>query len=205
MRVRHALLFLYLIMLSSAASAQVTTFCNTGSITINDNAVASVYPSAIAVSGQPVKLTSLTVTINGFSHQAAGDVGMVLVGPGGQAFLIQDDAGGASAVSNVNYTLSDSAAVSLPQNTAWAAGTYKPSAYFSGDSFASPGPGTTYSSPATAGTSTFNTIYLDTNPNGTWNLYVADFAAGNTGAIAGGWCVSISATLPVRLQSFSVD
>jgi subtilisin-like proprotein convertase family protein len=190
----------------SALAGGPPGFCNSSPITIADAATASVYPSAITVSGAPGNITGVTLTINGFSHDFPDDVGIVLVGPTGQALLLQSGAGDAAPVSNVSYSFDDAAAATLPDLAAWAGGSYKPTNYTGADNFPAPGPGTTYANPgpANTGTATLASAYAGTTSNGTWNLYVADFASGDDGAIAGGWCINFTGT-PVSLQSFSVD
>jgi subtilisin-like proprotein convertase family protein len=183
---------------SNLDSVLATTFTNASPITINDNSTATPYPSSISVSGLsgtiPSTSTAVMVTLNGFSHTFPNDVGIVLVGPTGAALLIQDgatDGTTGNPASNVTYTVSDSGATQLPSNTGLVNGTtYKPAAYFTGDSFPAPGPGTTYNSPAPAGTATFASTFGGTNPNGTWSLYIADFAAGDSGSISGGWTLT---------------
>lgn len=195
-----------LALFSSLAVAGGVSNCNAAAITIVDAAVADVYPSAIAVSGAPATISSVSVTINGFSHTFPDDVAMALVGPGGQALLLEDGAGDDPDMVGVTYTFADSGATQLPAATAWTAGTYKPTAFFTGDNFPAPGPGTTYGNPgpAGAGTATFSSVYGGTNANGTWNLYVEDLVGGDSGSISGGWCLAFAGT-PVTLQDFSVD
>ena len=65
-----------------------------------------------------------------------------------------------------------------------ATGTYKPSNYGTGDTFAAPAPAGPYASVL----STFN----GANPNGTWSLYVVDDAAGDSGTMSGGWELTIT-------------
>jgi hypothetical protein len=136
------------------------------------------------------------VTINGLTHTFTDDVGIVLVGPGGAALLVQDGAGDGT-VANVTYTLSDTGSTQLPATGIWGAGTYKPTSYYTDHSFPPPGPGTTYGNPGPAGgnSATFASIFGGINASGVWSLYVVDFAAGNSGMIAGGW--SLSFTLPI--------
>ncbi|MDQ6785760.1 MAG: VCBS repeat-containing protein, partial [Acidobacteriota bacterium] len=187
-------LFLILSAFAVAASAQ-TTFTNGNSITIADLSAANPYPSTIAVSGLsgtiPTTPGSIKVRLNNFSHTFPSDVGMVLVGPTGAAFLIQDSAGDDPDVINVTYTLSDDGTALLPFADAWGAGTYKPTAYFS-DSFPAPGPGVTYNAPQSEGTATFASTFGGTNPNGDWKLYIGDFSSGDSGSISGGWSLIIS-------------
>jgi subtilisin-like proprotein convertase family protein len=178
----------------------IVTFSNTAPIAIPDIGIATPYPSDITVAGLPNWPIAGTaeVTIHGLTHSFTGDVGIVLVGPGGTALLIQDGAGN-GAVANLTYTLSDTGAAQLPATGIWGPGTYKPTSYYTNHSFPPPGPGTAYGNPGPAGgnSATFASIFGGTNhPNGVWSLYVVDFEAGNSGTIAGGWSLSFSIPLP---------
>lgn len=187
-----------------------TTFTNATPITINDHAVASPYPSTILVSGLTGTVTHVKVTINGYSHTFSDDVAIALVGPGGGALLLQDGCGDA-AENNVTYSLDDNGATTLPNVDPWAAGTYKPTTYFTGDSFPPPGPGTTYGNPGPAGggTATFASTYNGIAPNGNWNLFVEDLVSGDTGTIAGGWSIDIQTNggtvAPQHVIDFDAD
>jgi subtilisin-like proprotein convertase family protein len=177
--------------------APAAIFTNSSPITINAVNNATPYPSSIVVSGLsgniPVTPGSVKVTINGFSHAFTPDVGIVLVGPTGAAYLLHDAAGFGSAMSNVTYTLSDTGVSQLPSTT-WVAGTYRPANYDSGNDFPSPGPGLAYASPGPTGggTATFASVFGGTAPNGTWNLFVRDFFTQNGGSIVGGWSIEIT-------------
>ena len=201
-------------MIAPVASAQMrelspsVVFTNSTAITVTsggaNNAVP--YPSGITVSGIsgtiPATPGSVKVTLNNFSHTFPDDLGLVLVGPTGAALLLQDGAGDDPDMVSVTYTLSDDGATTLPATTAWTAGTYKPTAHFTGDSFPAPGPGTAYGNPGPAGsgTATFSSVFGGTDPNGTWNLYVRDFVTGDGGSFAGGWSLEINpgAVTPVQ-------
>lgn len=197
-----------LVLLIAATAANGQSFCNAGAITVTDGAAnnAVPYPSPIAVSGSFGNISTVTVTLNGFSHPFPDDIGIVLVGPGGQALLLQDGCGDDPDMVGVTYTLDSAAAANLPDVTAWAAGTYKPSAYYLNDSFPAPGPLTTYSNPGPvgSGTATFASVFGGTTANGTWNLFVRDFVTGDGGGFSGGWCIAFTGT-PVDLQSFTAD
>jgi subtilisin-like proprotein convertase family protein len=182
-----------------ASESTQATFTNATPITIGTTAGATgnPYPSAITVTGLTGNIAntagSVKVTFNNFSHDFVSDLGIVLVGPGGQALLIQDGPGGEDPISNLTYTLSDTGTALLPEASAWGAGTFKPTAYFTDDSFPAPGPGTNYQHPGPAGgfTATFSSTFGGTAPNGTWNLFVVDFVNGDGGTIAGGWTLEI--------------
>lgn len=177
----------------SESAAPSAVFTNSTPITINDNANASPYPSDINVSGLGGFITSVKVTLNGFSHTFPDDVGIVLKGPGTDALLLMDGCGDDPDMNNVTFTLIDGATV-LPNLTAWTAGNWKPTGYFTGDPFPAPGPGTAYSHPGPAGgnTATFGSVFNGDNPNGTWSLYVIDFVTGDSGSISGGWTLDIA-------------
>jgi subtilisin-like proprotein convertase family protein len=187
-------------------AAPEAVFTNATPIAINDADIGTPYPSDIAVSGLGGTITSVKVTLNGYSHTFPDDMGMVLVGPTGAALLIQDGAGDDPDMANITYSIADSGATDLPNLTAWAAGTYQPTTYYTNDSFPAPGPGTTYGSPGPTGggTATFASVFNGTAPNGTWHLYVVDFVAGDDGDIAGGWSIEITTNGPaVNVQHIS--
>jgi hypothetical protein len=95
------------------------------------------------------------------------------------------DVGGAIAAAGVNLTLDDAAGSPLPDDGPLVSGTFKPFNSGLADGFPAPAP-----TPLNgAALSVFNGI----NPNGTWSLYIVDDSAGDTGSLAGGWCVNIVA------------
>ena len=164
-----------------------------GAITINDNAAASPYPSTINVVGLIGVISNLTVTVTGFSHTFSEDVSVLLVGPTGQKMVLWAEAGGGGASVNANLTFSDAAGAALPNAGGLATGTFKPTnrigtSMFGETAFPAPAPTSTPASPYAATLASFN----NTNPNGTWSLYVVDIAAGDTGSISGGWCLNFT-------------
>lgn len=191
-----------------------TVFINPNPIIINDAAPASPYPSTITVSGVPGTIPStpgsVKVTLCSFNHSFSDDIGIVLVGPTSAALLLQDGAGDDPDMNNITYTLSDTGATTLPDLTDWAAGTYKPTNYFTGSDFPIPGPGTSYNEPGPtgSGTATFSSTFGGTNPNGTWSLYVVDFVSADFGSIGCGWRLEItsgSGTTGLHVVDFDGD
>ncbi|MCA1684289.1 MAG: hypothetical protein LC708_04085, partial [Actinobacteria bacterium] len=157
------------------------TYCNTGAVTINDNGLATPYPSNIFVTGAGTSLSKVTVTLKNVSHTFGGDIEALLVAPGGQNLVTLSDAGTTGGVSNVTVTFDDAAAGTLPQVGTWAAPnstiSAKPTNYneLVPDNFPPPAP-----APSAAATlATFN----GSNPNGTWSLYVKDDAAPDSGSV----------------------
>lgn len=194
--------------------ASATSFTNTTSISILDEAPASLYPSPITVAGMSGVITNLTVTINNFNHTYAHDVSIILQAPTGQSLLLQS--GIADQVFDpavgLTYTFSDAALAQMSDVALWTSGSYKPTGYF-WDLWTAPAPPTppgagTYNTPGPFGgtSSTLGSVFNGLNPNGQWKLFVADFAVGDAGSINGGWSIDITTSIitPVNLSNFSV-
>ncbi len=187
-----------------ATTVSGNTFCNTGKITIPQalNGSASVYPSKIFVSGLSGVTQSVVMQLKGFTNPVTDDVNMLLVSPTGQKFVpfayVSSETG---AASNANITLDDAAGSALPNSGPLVTGTYRPGhlGVSSGNvtqavTFVSPAPAAPYKSPAPHGSDTFASTFAGASPNGTWTLYVINWA--NTpGAglreITNGWCLTI--------------
>ena len=112
-------------------------FTNTAAITIPDAATGTPYPSVIKVSGMGGH-EQYDPDLKNLSHTWGNDIDVLLVGPGGQAIRLMENAGTGSTANNANLTFSNNATAVLPQTGALASGTYKPTAY---------APATTYPSP----------------------------------------------------------
>jgi hypothetical protein len=99
--------------------------------------------------------------------------------------MLMSDVGGGDDVSGVNVTLDDQAAAGLPLTSVLASGTFKPTNDTSGaDTFPEPA-----LDPATAAASL--SAFNGTDPNGTWQLFVADEAAPDSGDFDG-WSLQIT-------------
>ncbi|MEP6809672.1 MAG: choice-of-anchor Q domain-containing protein, partial [Chthoniobacterales bacterium] len=176
-----------------APAATTVSFSNGAPITINDNAIASPYPSTITVSNPATTTTKIQVLLNNFSHTYPKDVDILLVGPQGQRCMLMSDAGGGNpGVMSAILNFSSTFPTVVPQNTA-PSGNYRPANYANDfnpgdltDSFPAPGPGTLNDQPADLN------VFNLTNPNGTWSLYVVDDTSGDAGSIAGGWILQVT-------------
>lgn len=107
----------------------VTMFTNAATILINDDAIASPYPSAINVSNVVGTVLKATITLTNLAHASPGDIDAVLVSPAQQTTLFMAHAGGQNSITNVTINFDDGAAAKLPQNGQIISGTNKPSAY----------------------------------------------------------------------------
>jgi len=75
------------------------------------------------------RIVHLEVNLTGLTHAFSDDLDFLFVGPNGANFEFWSDAGGSNAISNGNFTISDSGAFLLPDGTPIASGTYRPSDY----------------------------------------------------------------------------
>jgi subtilisin-like proprotein convertase family protein len=171
------------------AAALNFTFSNTASITINDNAPATPYPATVTVSGVSGPITDLNVVVTGLSHTFPTDVGILLVGPGGQTVVLMNNTGGLNTISNVNLTFDDEAATAVPNPIfgSLASGSYRPTNLAPAESFAGPAPAGPYG--------TTLSVFDTRSANGLWRLFVQDFSAGDFGSISGGFGLQIT-TVP---------
>lgn len=154
------------------------------SVTIADGQPASQYPSAVTVAGLAGTVAKVTVRLDGLAHTYPDDLDIALVSPWGQAVMLMSDAGGGNELNGVTLTFDSTVAATLPSVYQIYSGTYKPANYGSTDAFAPPAPGGSY--PANLD------ILKGFAPNGTWQLFIVDDASGDTGALAGGWTLTIT-------------
>jgi hypothetical protein len=109
-----------------------------------------------------------SVEINGYSHTFPDDVDVLLSGPTGGTpnAIIMSDVGGSTAIANVNLTLTDTAANSLPDAGPLVSGTFKPTNIGTGDVFPAPAP--------VASSNTTLAVFSGLNPNGNWSFWIND-------------------------------
>jgi subtilisin-like proprotein convertase family protein len=182
----------------SIARAQVN-FTNNDPITIPAGGEATPFPSTITVAGYTGPITAITVTLTGFSHAYTDDLTAVLTGPGGQQTMLFSGAGKDSPadpgtnVTGLTLTFSDAPELqSLPINSDFTSGTYRPGLNQYGDTLSPPHPPGPYAD-------SFED-FLGQEPDGTYSLYVEDSFAGTGGSDGGSitsWSIDISGITPV--------
>lgn len=161
---------------ASIASAQNIYTSTGGSLTINDNGVASEYPSTITVAGETLPAGRVQVRLNGLTHTNPDDLDILLVSPTGVKLLLMSDTGGTTDVSGITITLDEAAANQLPDNGALANNTsYRTRNVGGGDTIPAPAPADPYQ------TSLTNLRGLTTN--GVWSLFIVDDTTGSTGTL----------------------
>jgi hypothetical protein len=139
--------------------------------------------------GSPVQ--SVSVQLIDLNHTFPDDIDVLLVGPTGANLILMSDVGGSTDAVNVSLTLQDGSPA-LPDAGPLVSGTFAPTNVGAGDTFGPPAPAAAPNSPAPAGTSTLATVFDGTNGNGVWRLFIVDDAGGDTGTLAGGWCLTVA-------------
>jgi subtilisin-like proprotein convertase family protein len=170
---------------------------STGSICTTFGGPAAPYPATIAVSNGPASIGSMRVTLFDVTGTIPDSMDFLLVGPGGQKFILMADAGGVIDLTNpVTLTFSDAAGQVVPNNGPLTTGVFEPTSWEPGQtSFIAPAPPAPYNEPGSTvggtGTQTLVGNFGSTNSNGTWSLYMRDDAGALVNAITacvnGGW------------------
>ncbi|HVV71909.1 MAG TPA: hypothetical protein VHI52_10480, partial [Verrucomicrobiae bacterium] len=188
-----------------SAFGQYSTTQNS-SITVNDAAPASPYPSSIYLTNANLlgTLERVSVTVSNLSHPYAPDLGLLLVGPNNKAVVLMSGSGGnpsgSAALDKAVLTFSDQASGALPVSSPLTSGnSYKPTD--NGNlSFPSPAPGTGYAA-------SLGAAFGGTNPNGVWSLYVLDDLSGPSSSITpviGSWTLNLYTTPLVNVATNTV-
>ncbi len=180
-----SLLVSSILVLIPASPLRAQSFSNPTPITINDNAPATPYPSSVFVTPPPGSLISdVNVTVLGVSHTSFAEVGLLLVGPGGQTVMLFNNTPFVlQPVVGVNLTFDDDALIFIPdQPTAVPSGSYRPTDLNPGEALPGPAPGPPYG--------TLLAVYNGSSATGTWSLFVNDDIGGDIGDIAGGWTIT---------------
>jgi uncharacterized repeat protein (TIGR01451 family) len=178
---------------SFAIGGSAVSFSNPGAIAINDDAMASPYPSTIAVAGVAGSISKVTATLHNFTHTYASDVDVILQGPGATSILMSH-AGYAENERNVTLTFDASATNVLPFTAPFASGTYLPTVYTNAPlapmpNLPAPGPAGPYQADLNA--------FVGTSPVGEWSLWVLDDKRLDVGGISNGWTLNLTVGQPV--------
>jgi len=167
------------------------------SITINDNAPGTPYPSTLDLTTSNIlgTIEKVTVSLSNVKHGYANDVGVLLVAPDGSKVVLMRNAGGGQSINGVNLTFDD-AGSALPQFSAISSGTYAPGDFDPSANFLGSAPAKPY------GTSLSGVN--GSTPNGKWSLYVEDDSPVNSGTIDS-WTLNIYTTPLISLATNYVN
>ncbi len=164
-------------------------FHSSSEVTLPQQGPAAPYPSVVYVSGLTAEVFRVSVTLSNLSHPAPEELSFLLVGPDGQNVLLASGAGGGYPVNDLALAFEDGALDPLPDQGPLIAGTYRPANYsLEAPAFASPAPLAPYGSDLS--------VFRNSNPNGTWALYIIDNIPGNTGTL-GGWSLAVETFNPI--------
>ena len=164
----------------NTSAAATTTYSNNDAIVLPEltAGAANPYPSSIVVAGQTAAVEKITVTLQGITHAFPDDLDIILVGPRGGKTFLMSDAGIDSSLSGVTLTFDDEAGQALPDVDRIVAGTYRPSNYGT--------PADAFDAPAPPGPYVTNlAVFRNTDPNGTWSLFVMDDLPEDSGFLSG--------------------
>lgn len=150
---------------------------NQNNIIIQDNDIAVPYPVTFTVTGITATIKKVVISLNNYNHSYPGDVGMLLVAPNDTAVILAGRVGGNNDAINTNIVLDQQA---LQSWDGFTSGTFKPNSSennfpFSSDNGCPPGP-------YNLTLNVFNGI-APANANGTWRLYIQDFAFDDAGSL----------------------
>ncbi|MFO1485455.1 MAG: S8 family serine peptidase [Verrucomicrobiaceae bacterium] len=155
-----------------------------GAITIRDNNTASPSPSNLSVSGLVGRVQDMTAQFTGFSHTYVSDVGALLHCP--DALKIRLFCGGTSGTaSSVNITFDDNAALIFPQFGNVATSSYRPWDYYGPYNATSNPSGRSFTGDTAVELAYTMSEFRGVPANGTWKLYMQDFAPGDFGSMTG--------------------
>ena len=180
------------------SSTETKVFSSGGSVTIPGTAPGSTtagagapYPSTIAVSGLPTNAVIKSVTLKGVRHSFPDDLDILLQSPTGTNVVLMSDVGGSTDATGQNYTFDD-AGGAMADAALNGTGTYRPTNTGASDTYPAPVGAVSQGTPAL-------TMFTG-DPNGVWNLYIADDGDGDIGSLSS-W--EIKFTIPTATNCVS--
>ena len=179
--------FAVLLLAAAPASAAVEAFPNTTPIELSGGGVgaASPYPSPVSVSGVAGPITDVNVTFHRVGHAAPHLIKALLVSPGGDKVNLMNSNCGPDDIEDYTWILDQQHATPMSRGGPSCPDfVYRPNAFASTVALPAPAPAGPYKTSLDA----FN----GENPNGTWRLYVAETADGNSGDMEQGWTLTLS-------------
>lgn len=155
------------------------------------------YPSAGTMSGVPGAISSVSLTLTGFTHSFPGDLQVLIQAPSGKSVLVSSYCGGGYDVENVDLTFVDGAPA-LPgwvSPAGFVSGTYAPTQCLQvggeGELIPEVLPSPAPAFPYGAAFASLN----GEDPNGEWKLWIYDFAGGDIGDLVS-WTLTVATTIP---------
>lgn len=177
-----------LLFIQGTTFAQLITFNGTGNLLFPPGAPAQ----TVGVTTSPCTVTGIglitgcvvidNVEIN-LTHSWVGDIGILLIGPGGQVLELSTGNGG-SGDNYINTVFTDMAADFITAGSPPYTGTFRPEGRVT--NLNNP-----YSNGPALGTHTFASTYNGTNADGTWTLYLNDYVPLDIGELIS-WSITFN-------------
>ena len=173
---------------SGISYSQLITFNGTGNLLVAPGAPAQAVGitqspcdvSGVGIIGSCVTIDNVTIDLN---HTWVGDIGILLIGPGGQVLELSTGNGGAG--DNYSGTVfTDMAGDFITTGAPPYSAAYKPEGRVT--NLNNP-----YSNAPALGTHTFANTYNGTNADGTWFLYINDYVAADIGLLLS-WSITFN-------------
>jgi uncharacterized repeat protein (TIGR01451 family) len=170
-----------------SALTVTTTFANTNRLAFtNSSGTAGVYPSTLAVSNLYPAVDQVVVTFAGLTSTNGQHLAALLAapnaGPAGSNVVLMANAG-ARIAAPATLTFDDAATNSLQSVATVVSGTYQPTALAPVPRFPGAAPAPPYGTNLAA--------LGNSNPNGTWSLYLTNDSQASRGTLANGWSLAI--------------
>jgi subtilisin-like proprotein convertase family protein len=195
-------------LLLAVGTAQAAQFTNATPITITDSPVdgtvtpATPSPSPILVAGQSGVVKSVEVTVSGFHHTGQKDVDILLQAPSGQVVTLLSDLGARAGNPTVDLGFRTGAASFPTPGALCVAGGALATGFFVPTDNDDPaldcsGPATScIGDPALDANNTSLETLNETDPNGTWKLFVSDDCHLDFGSSTG-WALNLTTGPPI--------
>ena len=186
---RRTLVFAAILLLcKSILLAQLVTFNGTGDLPVPPGAPgqsigitqSTCDVTGIGVLGNCVTIDNVEINLE---HSWDGDIGILLIGPGGQVLELSTGNGGAGD-DFTNTIFSDLAGDYITNGAPPFTGSFKPEGRVT--NLANP-----YSNVPDLGTHTFESTYNGLNADGTWILYINDFVVADVGLLIS-WSITFN-------------
>ncbi len=181
-------LLAFLLALNSPVFAQIVTFSGTGNLLVPPGAPTQTVGitqsdcnvSGVGTIGTCVSIVNVTINLQ---HSWDGDIGILLIGPGGQVLEFSTGNGGPGD-NFTNTVFSDNAGPFITSGAPPFTGNFRPEGRVT--NLLNP-----YSNAPALGTYTFANTYNGTNGDGTWTLYINDYVVADVGLLIS-WSITFN-------------
>ncbi len=164
-------------LIASGWSMELQTAPAAASVPGAASGAASQYPLTTEIAGLDGVIEDLDVTVPQVRHGDAGQLVLMLVGPGGQRLLLKGGECGGAAARGETWTFNDEAPGPLPAAGSCPSGSYRVSDTAS-SALPAPAPD--------AGGDHALSVFDGADPNGAWRLYAADVEPLKQSGLLGG-------------------